>query len=50
MILFILEVNLVHLEFNKKINKRLLNFEGIANAFNISIELINDGFILQVMI
>jgi hypothetical protein len=52
MIHFILEVNLVHLKFNnkKKKKKRLLNFEGIANAFNISIELINDGFILQVMI
>jgi len=50
MIIFILEMNLVHLEFNKKINNKLLNFEGIANAFNISIELINDGFMLQFMI
>ncbi len=49
MIIFILEVNLVHLEFNKKINM-LLNFESIANTFNISIELVNDGFILQFMI
>jgi hypothetical protein len=34
----------------QKNKQRLLNFEGIANAFNISIESINNGFILKVMI